>query len=72
PAQGSHRVGIPPVRHAPARLGPIGQLISRHRRSRSTFVATAQVVAQVCAFLGVVAGFGTSCGSRESPYWQAG
>jgi hypothetical protein len=29
----------------------------RHRRSRSTLVATAQVVAQVCAFIGVVAGF---------------
>jgi len=44
----------------------------RHRRSRSTLVATAQVVAQVCAFIGVVAGFGTSCGSRESPYLASG
>src|SRR4029453_11199788 len=41
----------------------------RHQRSRSTLGATAQVVAQVCAFIGVVAGFGTSCGSRASPYW---
>jgi fatty acid desaturase len=33
----------------------------RHRRSRSTLVATAQVVAHVCAFIGVVAGFWHIC-----------
>jgi hypothetical protein len=44
----------------------------RHQRSRSTLVATAQVVAQVCAFIGVVAGFWHILWIAESPYWHAG
>ena len=44
----------------------------RHRRSRSNLIATAQIVAQVCAFIGVVAGFWHMLWLRESPSWQAG
>jgi hypothetical protein len=33
------------------------QEVFRHRRTKSVLVAIAQVVAQVCAFVGVVAGF---------------
>lgn len=33
------------------------QEVFRRRRTRSAFVSTAQVIAQLCAFAGVVAGF---------------